>query len=338
MPISKETKDQRASLIRSITLMHEGAKDSGAPTMNGKPRKLTHLKLFVIDREYGEREIWPEQVRKESIISDIIGTIINFAREHAFPAHKKGESPRYFLRDYYGTATAVHEWDLAIEPPTGLMVDPGPSPQRTDRAREGALFESVLRFGELALNDGFRRTELAMTTMERALEREQGVTTRQGERIERMSDRLEIAEDKKLERDIRMANENLRLQVKGAIYQQGVAFLPAFAGIAHKWLGTQAGIQEDKPLSAEIEEFIARVADLPADETLTIINKVFATKTQRDDATLMVQRYRGRRQIKQLDRAAVAAQDGVTRPVSHERLTELARRPANEPGRPSPFR
>lgn len=338
----------REALIKRIQRIHEGTKNSGVPFVDGKARKLTHLKVWI-DEGHEKREITTEQWRKDSRAGDVVDSLLDFAREHAFGYHQRGLAPRYFMRDYYGSNTHVHEWDLHIEPPpsedAAILPNLALSDPRNGRNREGQVLDVMLHAFQSALASGDKKIELAVGVLERDRERSDVRYEKLADRHDKLSDQLEIALDRKLERDIRMANEQLKLQVKGAVAQQAVAALPAFAGLAHRALNSKLGAKEEKPLSEELDDFFCNLAELPADDVHPIIGKVFRTKDERDNAILMVQRYRGRKQIKQLDSSAVAAQDGVTRPMTFTRLGELAAANTagasggeNAPQRPSPFR
>jgi len=273
-----------------------------------------------------------------------VDNLLDFAREHAFGYHQRGLAPRYFLRDYYGSNTHVNEWDLHIEPPPGEdnaivrsspLVDP-----RNMRNREGQVLDTMLRLTEHALEVGHKKVELAMGVLERDRERSDSRYEKLADRFDKQSEHLEIALDRKLERDIRMANEQLKLQVKGAVAQQAVAALPAFAGLGHRLLNSKLGVKEEKPINEELEDFFTNMSKLPANDALEIISKVFTRQDDRDKAVLNLQRVRARASVKVLDQHAVAAQEGVTKPVTFARLGEIAagKKDPDAPARPSPFR
>jgi len=333
----------RDTLIRRIQRQHEGGKNSNAPIIEGKPRKLTHLKVWV-DEGGEHREVTSQQWRKDSRAGDVVDNLLDFAREHAFGYHQRGLAPRYFLRDYYGSNTHVNEWDLHIEPPPGEdnaivrsspLVDP-----RNMRNREGQVLDTMLRLTEHALEVGHKKVELAMGVLERDRERSDSRYEKLADRFDKQSEHLEIALDRKLERDIRMANEQLKLQVKGAVAQQAVAALPAFAGLGHRLLNSKLGVKEEKPINEELEDFFTNMSKLPANDALEIISKVFTRQDDRDKAVLNLQRVRARASVKVLDQHAVAAQEGVTKPVTFARLGEIAagKKDPDAPARPSPFR
>jgi hypothetical protein len=333
----------REALIKRIQRIHENAANSGVPIVDGKPRKLTHLKVWI-DEAGDRREITTEQWRKDSRAGDVVDSLLDFAKEHAFGYHQRGLAPRYFMRDYFGSSTHVHEWDLHIEPPISEQGTLAPAPLASNtRNREGQVIDVLLRHAEHALEVGHKKVELAMGVLERQQERADTRNERLADRNDALNASLDVALDRKVVRDIIMMNEKLKLEVKSAVAKQAVAALPAFAGLGHRLLNSKLGVRDEKPLSEELEEFYTNLSQLSAEDVAPIIGKVFKTPEDRDRATLTVQRYRARASVKLLDQHAVAAQDGVTKPVTYNRLTELAasanaKKDPDAPERPSPFR
>jgi DNA polymerase IIIc chi subunit len=297
----------------------------------------------TIDESGEKREITTEQWRKDSRAGDVVDSLLDFAKEHAFGYHQRGLAPRYFLRDYFGSSAHVHEWDLHVEPPISEQGTLAPAPLASNtRNREGQVIDVLLRHAEHALEIGHKKVELAMGVLERQQERADARNEWLADRNDALNSSLDVALDRKLERDIRMANEQLKLRVKSAVAEQAVAALPAFAGLGHRLLNAKMGVREEKPLNAELEDFFINLSKLPADDVHPIIAKVFSRQEDRDQAILDIQRYRARNQVKALDAHAVAAADGVTKAVSFQRLGELAaakkQADPDAPARPSPFR
>lgn len=101
-------------LVLQIKRLAAGEGGAGCPIVDGMARKLTHLKVWIL--ESGERR----EITTESCVysgfkaENAIDSMTDFAREHARGYHARGLSPQYFLCDYFGSTVHVHEWDLHI--------------------------------------------------------------------------------------------------------------------------------------------------------------------------------------------------------------------------------
>lgn len=333
----------REVLIKRLTRWHEG---DGAPVLDGKKLPLSHIKLYCDDGLI--REITTVTWDPSFGVSKTAEGLIEYAADHVYSYHRTGTVPRYYIWVFFGGSDR-HTHEFNIEPPVPNDGEPkGMIPSvnlRGGGGREAELraLDAMVQLTQMSmLNSQFDRTHL-VTSQDRMIERLFGRNDKLEGGLDSLREKLDIALDRQMERDIRVANEQIKIKIKAAVAEQGIAALPAFMGLGHRMLNAKLGVKEDKPLADEADEMIGKLAEMEPNDLVNALNLLFKTKEDRDRATLLIQRYRGRKAVKQLDSRAIAAQDGVTRPVPFARLVEIAAGKPKDAGatvvqRPNPFR
>lgn len=330
----------RQNLITRITNWFEG---KGAPTFDGKVLPLSHFKVICDDGK--EREVTHIDWSVDSRAPMVADSIIDMANEHACDYHTSGFAPRYYLRVFFGGKPRwTHEVPVQTDPPqteseSGYM-PAGPSDAGQENRRKSREFDTLLQVVKIAVdNSQHDRNQLA-TAWDRINERlYQENRDLRGE-FGTMRKELNAALDQSLDREIRRDKAHLLLKVQAAVAEQGIAALPAFMGFGHRMLNAKLGVKEDAPLSAELEALIDRLSDLDEDKTRTVIEAMCKSKDEQQHMIILIQRHRAKKSAKDLDRKALAAADGVTRPMPLARLLNMASKQQEKPAeakRPSPF-
>lgn len=320
----------REILIRRITRWIEG---EGAPVYDGKKSALSHFRIMVDDGVL--REVTRIDWTREERVPNIVDSILDYANEHAFSYRSRGFAPQYFLRVHFsGLDRHSHEYNLetvqpendGLETSTVSMIDGNRRAARTD--------DTLLQLVKITTDRANRAEDRAATQSERIVERLLGENKDLRDGFMQLFKDLQVALDAKVERDNKAMSHALKIRVQSALADQGIGALPAFTGLGVRYLNAKMGVKDDAPLSDELEMFAASLADLDATELKPIIDKL-KTKEEKERVLLAIQRYRGRRQIKRLDSAAIAMQDGVTRPMPLSRFMELAKEEAEKKKAPA---
>lgn len=338
----------RQTLITRLQNWFEG---KGAPTYDGKSLPLSHLKV-ICDDGGKEREVTHVDWTSDTRAPQTADSIIDMANEHACDYQTSGFAPRYWLRVFFGGKPHhTHEVPVQTDPvqrenESGYL-PAGPVDAGQDNRRRGREFETLLQVVKIAVdNSQHDRNQLA-TAWDRINERLYQENRELRGEFGTMRKELNAALDQSLDREIRRDKAHLLLKVQAAVAEQGIAALPAFMGFGHRMLNAKLGVKEDAPMAVEVEAIIDRLSTLEPDKLKTALDAMCTSDDEKQHALLLIQRHRGKKNAKDLDRKALAAADGVTRPMPLARFIDLANKTQSKPAsgasekqevkRPSPF-
>lgn len=332
----------RQTLITRITHWFEG---KGAPVYDGKSLPLSHFKVVCDDGK--EREVTHLDWTADSRAPQVADSIIDMANEHACDYQTSGFAPRYWLRVFFGGKPHwTHEVPVQIDPvqrenESGYLPS-GPSDAGQENRRRGREFDTLLQVVKIAVdNSQSDRNQLA-TAWDRINERLYQENRELRSEFGTMRKELNAALDQSLDREIRRDKAHLLLKVQAAVAEQGIAALPAFMGFGHRMLNAKLGVKEDAPMPVEVEAMIDRLSDIDQDKLKIVLENMCKSKEEQQHALLLIQRHRAKKSAKELDRKALAAADGVTRPMPLARFVDMANKTQSkgektEMKRPSPF-
>jgi len=257
---------RREDVIAKFARWRDG---ENCPEVDGVGQKVSSVELRIASD--GGRIVNQWTVRPEMDPVEIADMIINEADSHGKNYNLGGIRPTYVAHVRFGR-NKHHSCEISISPQSPNLTDGGGGgspvfsssldlrdPRNQEAAVLGQSIQMTNHHASLMLG-GFGSI---MTTMEKLLNRQMDQNEVMMRSMNEMRAREQEVMNQQLDRDMRRANEEVKIKLKNAVGEQAIAAIPGLMGAIHQKLGAKLGI-DPADIPKEMMEIAEMIFEKPA--------------------------------------------------------------------------